>query len=151
MRDLSTDIYEARVKDGNELHILYYRRPTSTEHAAYAASAAQRRGGKIINRMIETRLKFGARVLTGFQKGTFGFQGQAIASEPEDQDFYPDWKNLLVKAVPDIVAAIGREAFEGTQVVSETETMDFDAELQAVVDEFDEVAAEEDPSSLNEK
>jgi hypothetical protein len=150
VRDLSSNIYTAKVRDGDEVHTLTYRRPTNQEHAAYGASLTQRKGGKLINRVMETRLKFGLRILVGFEKGTMGFQGQLISSDPEDSDYYSDWKNLLEQAVPDIVSAIGRQAFEGTQVVT-PDDFDLDSEIESLVTELDEVEPESDPSISKRK
>lgn len=128
MRDLSTDIYEASVQDGDEVHVLSYRRPTNQEHAAYGAALMRREGGKLLNRVVETRVKFGLRILTGFKKGSLGIQGKPISSDENDPDYYADWKNLLEKYVPDVVAAVGRHAFEGTQVVQGQ--LDFESEIE---------------------
>jgi len=102
-------------------------------------------------RAIQTRIKFGAKLLVGFSKGTFGLNGKAIASDPQDPDYYPDWKELLVKEAPDIVADVARDAFEGTKVVTD-DGSSLDEDIDALVGEFDdEVPATEDPSTSSER
>jgi hypothetical protein len=120
MRDLSTSEYTAKVQDGDEVHEIYYRRPGNDEIAAYQASLFERKGNKLIPKAAQARLKFGARIIIGFKKGTFGFGGKFIASDPKDSDYREDWKKLLVDKVPDIVSAVGRHAFEGTNVMEES-------------------------------
>lgn len=118
MRDITERTYKATVIDGDEKHTFYYRRPNNKEIGAYQSSLFERKGNKIIPKAAETRTKFGARVLTGFEKGTLGANGKVFSSDPQDPDYRADWKEMLVEFVPDIVAAVGRYAFEGTSVVS---------------------------------
>lgn len=118
MRDITERTYEATVIDGDEKHVFYYRRPSNPEIGSYQSSLFVRKGNKIIPKAAETRTKFGARILTGFKKGTLGANGKLISSDPNDPDFRADWKEMLVEFVPDIVAAVGRYAFEGTTVVN---------------------------------
>lgn len=117
MRDLSESIYKATVIDGDEKHVIFYRRPDQKEIAAYQASLFERKGNKIIPKAAEARTKFGARIITGFEKGSFGYAGKAFASDPADPDYREDWKKLLVDKVPDIIGAVGRFAFEATSVI----------------------------------
>ena len=117
MRDIMESKYKATVIDGDEKHVFYYRRPSNKEIVAYQASLFERRGNKIIPKAAETRTKFGARILIGFEKGTFGADGKLFSSDVGDGDYRPDWKEILVEHVPDIVAAVGRFAFEGVSVV----------------------------------
>ncbi|MCE5333848.1 MAG: hypothetical protein LLG06_04595 [Desulfobacteraceae bacterium] len=120
MRDITEKTYKAIVIDGDEKHVLFYRRPGQKEIASYNAHLFERRGNRIIQKASETRTRYGAKIMTGFEKGTFGVDGKVFASQPEDPDYRADWKELLVEHVPDIVAAVGAFAFEGTKVVAET-------------------------------
>ena len=119
MRDITERIYQATVRDGDEKHVFYYRRPTNKEITAYQGSLFEKVRNKIIPKAAETRTKFGARIITGFEKGTLGAFGKVFSSDPADTDDYrADWKELLVEHVPDIVAAVGQHAFESTAVIS---------------------------------
>ncbi len=120
MRDITERNYKATVLDGDEKHVFFYRRPDNKEIAAYQSSLFERKGNKLIPKAAEARTKFGARILIGFEKGSLGINGKAISSDPNDEDFRGDWKELLVKYLPDVVAAVGRHAFEGTGVISDT-------------------------------
>jgi len=117
MRDITERIYKATVVDGDEKHVFFYRRPSNKEIGAYQSALFERKGNKIIPKAAETRTKFGARVLVGFEKGTLGANGKLISSDPQDADYRADWKELLTEFVPDIVSAVGRYAFESTSVI----------------------------------
>ncbi|MHC1728578.1 MAG: hypothetical protein AB9866_21680 [Syntrophobacteraceae bacterium] len=137
MRDITEKIYTATVRDGDEKHVMFYRRPEPKEIAAYQAGLFERKGNKIITRASETRIKFGKRILTGFKKGTFGIGAmidgervvRPISSDSTDPDYREDWKELLAENMPDVVAAVGHFAFEGTAVVGgEIEKLELGAE-----------------------
>lgn len=143
MRDLSSNIYEATVKDGDENHVILYRRPTNQEHAAYGATLMKRRGRKIVSSIMEARVKFGLRIIEGFKKGTIGYAGRPISSDPGDPDYREDWKKLLEDHLPDVVGAIGRHAFEGTMVVVDG--------IESILDDLEEFEDDSDPTTLSEK
>lgn len=117
MRDFSAknqvEIYDAASGD---THILYYRVPSNAEREAYQAGLIERKGKKIVDRSYRQRLKFGARILTGFKKGTFGIEGRAFSSDSSDPDYRQDWKTLLQEQAGDIISCLGRWVFEGTSV-----------------------------------
>jgi len=119
MRDLNAKRNVLIVKDsasGDE-HELYYRTPTNAEVTSYMASHIRRSGKKLIQTIYESRLKFGVLILEGFKKGTFGVDGCAFSSDPEDEDFRSDWKGLMAQNAGDIVSTVAVHAFEGTHVV----------------------------------
>ncbi len=88
--------------------------PTNEERAAYQNGAFERRGQKLRSRIFENRLKFGARIITGFRKGTLGVGGKTFSSEPDDPDYRQDWKDLLLLHAGDVVASIAVAVFENT-------------------------------------
>jgi len=130
MRDLSAQKNIVEIQDGisGDVHEMHYRPPTTEEIAAYQNGLFERRGRKLRSRITENRLKYGARILTGFKKGTFGCDGRPFASDPADPDYREDWKEQLVKNAPDVVCAVALVAFESTGVSRE-------AELEAPLDE----------------
>lgn len=115
MRDLTAK-NTIEINDGisGDVHEIYYRTPTNEERAAYLAGAVQRKGKKILNRVFENRLKFGAKIITGFKKGTIGKDGKAFSCDENDEDYREDWMDLLVSEAGDIVAAVGASVFEMT-------------------------------------
>lgn len=126
MRDLGSNLVTATVNDGSAVHVFKYRRPTNEELVAYNAGLFKKVGRKIKNRTHEMRLKFGLKVLEGFEKGTLSVDGKVISSDPGDVDFFPTWRELLQSAAPDIVSAIGAAAFEGVQVMTDDGGIELD-------------------------
>jgi len=95
---------------------LHYRIPTSEERVAYQVSAYRLEGGERRFCLGETRLKFGAEILLGFEVGDIVVQenGRQI---PLDPARHPDWKTKLVEAAPDLVSYLAQQVFEGWRVV----------------------------------
>ncbi|MCE5334269.1 MAG: hypothetical protein LLG06_06735 [Desulfobacteraceae bacterium] len=126
MRDFAAERNVLEILDGisGDVHEIHYRMPTNEERAAYQNGAFERRGRKVRTRIFENRIKFGARIVTGFRKGSLGVDGRPIASDPNDPDFRQDWKDLLVQHAGDIVASVAASVFENTGAARET-----DAEL----------------------
>lgn len=118
MRDLTAERNIAVVHDAlaGEAHRIYFRRPTNAEMVAFQNSAFRRKGSKLENRLFETRLAFGAKIMTGFEKGSFGADGKPFASDPKDPDYRGDWADLIRENAPDVVAVVAMIAFEGATV-----------------------------------
>lgn len=116
MRDLAAEKNVVEINDGatGDVHEIFYRMPTNEERAAYQNGAFALRGRKLQARIFENRIKFGARVITGFKKGTLGIDGKPFASDANDPEFREDWKDLLVKNAGDIVTSVAALVFEGT-------------------------------------
>jgi hypothetical protein len=123
MRDFSADRNVIEIQDGisGDIHEIYYRLPTNEERASYQSNLISRRGKKIQTRIFETRIKFGGKLVTGFRKGTLGIEGKAFASDSTDPDYREDWKELLLKFAPDVIASVAVTAFEATGVQREPE------------------------------
>lgn len=121
MRDLTAAKNVIEINDGasGDVHEIYYRMPTNEERAAYQNSVFAVKGRKVKARIFENRLKFGARVITGFRKGTLGIDGKPFACEENDPDYRADWKDQLVRNAGDIVTSVGAFVFEGTGRQSE--------------------------------
>lgn len=131
MLELNATRNVAVITMNGEPHELYYRTPTTEELVGFQAEGLARKGKKIVNRMVASRIKYGAKVLTGFATGTIGFDGKAISSDPADKKLYrKDWKELLVKAAPQLVGAVGIAAFESVRMGAEEE-LEFVSESDA--------------------
>ena len=103
---------------------LHYRMPTTSEMISYQARAIKREGNKLKNRLVETRLEFGARILTGFRAGDFTFDGEPLASGADEKGYRDNWRELVEEAAPDLIAALAYTVFEGARAIG-TEEIDF--------------------------
>ncbi|MHC1727955.1 MAG: hypothetical protein AB9866_18460 [Syntrophobacteraceae bacterium] len=123
MRDFAAERNTLEIHDGTsgDVHEIHYRMPSNEERAAYQNGAFERRGQKIRSRIFENRLKFGARIITGFRKGTLGIDGKAFSADSDDPDFRQDWKDLLMRHAGDVVACVGACIFESTGSAREAE------------------------------
>lgn len=130
MRDFASDKNVIEITDGisNDVHEIYFRKPTSKEIASFQARLFERKGKKVINRAHATRLCFGAEIITGFKPGTLGINGVAISPVASDPGYKADWKDLLVQNAPDIVAAVAQQVFEGTGVAKGAADIEFVSE-----------------------
>ena len=79
--------------------LLYCRKPTAHEMVLYRAEQMEREGESILQRTFETRVKYGAAILQGFESGAFAVQGQLISSDPASTFHRADWKELLASEV----------------------------------------------------
>lgn len=100
---------------GDEL-MLYYRTPTAEEHIKYSKEKLVRRGNKFEDRLTETLIKYGGKILTGIRKGDFarrvGGKTVLYSSESGDPDYDPNWKELLRAHAADLLILLGMHVFE---------------------------------------
>lgn len=115
MRELQAGQNVIEIKDelAGVIHEFYYRLPTNKERVQYQAGLVRREGNKVINCALRQQLEFGAKILTGFKKGSISVGGQAIASDPDDPGYCESWKDVLCKGAPDLVQTVGRVVFDG--------------------------------------
>lgn len=128
-RRLGDELNEMRFQDnlsGTEI-VLLYRMPTTKERVAYTNEAYQRKGRKMINRTVETRMKYGLKILGGFREGDFekkmpdGKWGP-IASDPASSDYFPGWKEHVETYASDLVEHLALRVFDmPVQIPEETE------------------------------
>ncbi|MFA4871375.1 MAG: hypothetical protein WC623_24465 [Pedobacter sp.] len=136
MRDLKLSdknkigIFDAR--SGTDIE-LYYRTPTTSEEVEYQHLLVKRQGRKVIINPFEARLEMGLRILTGFSEGSFGIDGKAISSEPENPNYKENWKDLLKETASDIITTFAFTIFEGARIDTGT---DFEIEEKDDVPPF---------------
>jgi hypothetical protein len=120
MRDLhaTKNILEIVDPISGDVHEIYYRTPTNSERIAYAGALIRREGRKIRLRAdtYSINVQYGLDVITGFKKGTIGYNGKKISSDVMDPDFFENWKELLAQSAPEIAAAVGQTVFAGARV-----------------------------------
>lgn len=130
-RSIDNEINELKICDNisNSTLVLYYRQPTTQERAAYANESVQRKRNKIVTRIAETRLKYGAMILEGFREGDFTRKrdGRTVpmSSDPQSPQYVPDWKDQVVAGAGDIVMLLAAHVFDAP---AETEEPDIDGE-----------------------
>jgi hypothetical protein len=99
------------------VHEVRARRPTTRERFEFEASLFRREGDRVLNRTPWVRIEFGKQLLTGIRKGTIGEGGRPVASDPEDEDYREDWRDVVAEAVPEIPEALARHFFEAVRPV----------------------------------
>ena len=99
---------------------LFYRLPTTQERIKYSNSLVSKRRNKIETSMGEARLKYGAAILLGFKEGAFETDKGLLASDPKAPHYDPDWKNIVRKYAPDVIAILAFHVFEASLVLDES-------------------------------
>lgn len=98
--------------------LFLYRMPTTQERAAYSNEAYQRKRNKVVSRLSETRLKYGARILIGIRDGDFVVMRNGtqvpIASDGASPNFDAQWKNHVVKDAADLVEVLAATVFDSS-------------------------------------
>jgi hypothetical protein len=94
-----------------------YRAATTEERIAYLSAQWERKDGKIRNRRREALLDFGEMVILGFEEGYFRAKLEdgtlrIISSDPQSQNYAPEWKEILRRLAPDIFEAVAEHVFE---------------------------------------
>lgn len=117
-RRLGDALNEMRFQDnlsGSEI-VLLYRMPTTQERIAYTNESFQRKGRKLVNRAVQTRMKFGLAILEGFREGDFerktGTGWTPIASDPTSDHFFPEWKEHVEKYASDLIEHLAIRVFD---------------------------------------
>ena len=118
---------------GTELK-LYYRQPTTSERQAFINMCIQRTRNKVTTHHAAARLKYGLLILTGFRSGDFGriWEGkpEPMASDPDHDDYYVDWKKELETGAGDIVMLLAAQIFEAPAEISDAEEEDDGEEIE---------------------
>lgn len=110
---------------------LFYSTPTAAQMCAYRQAAIKRKGGKVVVDNFAPALKFGLEIITGFDEGAFGFDGQPISSDPESPHFRDDWKGLLKETAADIVTMVAHCVFDGVRAGGVEDDVEFEGAEEA--------------------
>lgn len=108
---------------------LYYRLPTTEERVAFASESVRRKGKKVEFRGAAVRVKYGLAILSGLRKGDF-VRKQAdgvlvpVSSDPGDEHYAADWKQLVAKHAPHLVDLLAVQVFEAAASVKGAEAGD---------------------------
>ncbi|MBW1777097.1 MAG: hypothetical protein JRJ54_05815 [Deltaproteobacteria bacterium] len=117
---LGASLHTLRVIDnlsGSEIE-LTYRMPTTKERAAYTSESFRRERNRLVTRLVETRLKYGAQILTGIRDGDFAVEKdgaiRAISSNAASPHYDPEWKEKVVQYAGHLVEILAATVFEGS-------------------------------------
>jgi len=132
--------YTLEIKDNLSGKMLEftYRLPTQAERDAYTKATIKHKGNKVLSKAntFPEQTALGKRVLLGFKKGCLANEsGQIISADRIDPDYDPNWKDLLAKYRPDLLATVGRLVMKTTSTPDEENNFE-------VVEDFGE-----DPSN----
>lgn len=118
---------------------LEFRMPETNERLAYDNAMTKRQGAKIkiAKDWQVVQAKMGARLCTGFELGDFSMAGKPISPVQGDPNYYADWKNLLLKKRPDLLAALARKIFGAVSEQPADVDLDDDDDAGTVEDLFD--------------
>ena len=129
-------MYELKKNDRNEITFdiknspdsitLYYRDPESSERLMYQKKLFKTDKNKIKDVSAQTRIEFGTRILTGIKDGCVSYDGKPLSSDPQNENYNPNWKNILVEAVPHLVASMAFNVFEGFALASDNMQIELD-------------------------
>jgi len=118
-RRLGDELNEMRFQDNlsNSEIVLQYRMPTTPERVGYTNESFQRKGRKMISRPVETRLKYGLKILKGIREGDFEINGSdgtwiVISSDPQSEHYFAGWKEHVEKYASDIVELLAIRVFD---------------------------------------
>ncbi len=129
----------------------FHRWPTTDERVAYRNAALKLKGRSLKNKVTETNIRFGGKLITGFIKselnaseeleGGLVYNGKPFSSFPiviqdyknieaelakkesasGDPDYLENWKQLVIETSADLIEQVGAVIFGGVGVVENEE------------------------------
>lgn len=131
MRDLKrSESNRLTLTDGvtGEKIVVFYATPQASQVKAYRQASIKRKGDKVVMNTFDPALKYGLEILTGFEEGSFGYDGQPISADPASSNYREDWKALLAETASDIVTIVAAVAFDGVKVEKTDSGIEFEGE-----------------------
>lgn len=97
---------------------LYYRPATTKERLAYSNDTMRREGKKLlmVQNVYPHQVRHGKKFLTGIPEGAFTVEGKFISSDPEAENYHPEWRDLLEEACPDALALVCQRVMSAASV-----------------------------------
>jgi hypothetical protein len=136
MRDLKKDDRNKLVLDdtlsGTKIGV-FYATPTTSQVKSYRQQSIRRKGNKVVVDNFDPALKFGLEILTGFEEGAFGYDGQPISADPASPHYREDWKVLLKETAADIVTTVAHIVFDGIRSGQNADDVEFGEEAEEIV------------------
>jgi len=114
--------------------VFTHRTPGTDERVRYMVGRYKRNGNKLIDRTRSALIDAAAEVLTGIRTGDFKVGRVILSSNPEEEGYREDWKELVKAAAGDLLFLMGHELFEGRVSIPDGQQLEivseFDASLQ---------------------
>jgi hypothetical protein len=116
-RDLAK-IQKVKIFDsvtGEEIE-LSYTLPSPVKKVEYAQRLYDATQDKNVLRIFpETRVEYGKEILAGIPDNYFSIEGKVISSDPASENYREDYKELIAKEAPDILASLAEAVFEAEE------------------------------------
>lgn len=131
MRDLKrSDTNRLALTDGvtGEKIVVFYATPQASQVKAYRQASIKRKGDRVVMNTFDPALKYGLEILTGFEEGAFGYDGEPISADSASPNYREDWKALLSETASDIVTIVAAVAFDGVKVEKGDSGITFEGE-----------------------
>ena len=94
---------------------MHYHMPSTADRIAYANEQIIRKDGKIKNNAGEVRIKYGLRILAGFDDGDFEKgNNQPLSWDPKSPHYDPAWKTIIKQYASDVVSMLAVHVFEAS-------------------------------------
>ncbi len=122
MRDLGKQDNKATITDaisGTEIQ-LHYRSPKASELQEFYSNSIYRRNSKTVSNAVAARIAFALKIITGLRDGDFGIDGKPISSNPQSEDYFPEWKKLIEEKAADILDSFVFMVFENSRAQAMT-------------------------------
>jgi hypothetical protein len=97
---------------------LYYRPATTKERLAYTNDTVRREGKKVlmVQNTYPLQVRHGKKFVTGFPVGAFTVEGKPISSDPDAENYYPEWRELMEAACPESLALVCQRVMSAATV-----------------------------------
>lgn len=131
MRDLKrSENNRLALTDGvtGEKIVVFYATPTASQVKGYRQASIKRKGNKVVMNTFDPALKYGLEIITGFEEGAFGYDGDPISADSASPNYREDWKALLAETASDIVTILAAVAFDGVKVEKADSDIEFEGE-----------------------
>lgn len=101
---------------------LFYTLPTNQQRLAYQNASVERVDGRIINRTIEARQKYGLEILTGVKVGGLEVMQDGewvpLITDPSQAGYREDWKDIVLEQASDLVELLAGQVFDVSARIS---------------------------------
>jgi hypothetical protein len=96
--------------------VLTYKNPSTSQRVDYSRELIDKTTGKIVDNAEEIRVQKGKELCTGFIEGSFTVDDIKISSDPNSENYFPEWKGMIEETVSYFFSMIALTAYEGWSV-----------------------------------